>query len=267
MPSFTAGDGLHLAYCVDDFTDPWKHRPTILMLHSAIGSARRMARMVPGLARHWRVVRLDLRGHGESEVPPDSMPLGMPRLVADVAEALNHLGIEAAHLVGNAMGGCVAQSFALAAPARVLSLSLFASLPGLRNSQVGTWPERIERLGLRAFMAESIGERFVAEQADPAFIEWFLDECARGDAHFVARYVAMMATLDWSDQLGRISCPTLLVVPGAETIGRFAAYYHMRDALPDARLLVYEGMAHNICDAAPDRCAADVAAFLRERFG
>jgi 3-oxoadipate enol-lactonase len=266
MPSLTTSDGLRLAWCVDDFTDPWKSPATVLMLHSAMGSARRMARMVPALARRWRVVRLDLRGHGGSEIPPEDPALGMPRLVADVAELLNHLGVEAAHLVGIAMGGCVAQSFALAAPARVLSLSLFASLPGLRNSQVAGWLPRIARLGLRAFMAESIAERFDLARTDPALIEWFLDDCARCDAHFIARYIGLMAGLDWSEQLPRIACPTLLVVPGAETIGRFAAYQDMHETMPDARLLVHEGMPHNICDADPDRCAADVAAFLRERF-
>src|ERR1019366_8930758 len=150
MPSLRTSDGLRLAYCVDDFTDPWKSPGTVLMLHSAMGSARRMARMVPALARHWRVVRLDLRGHGQSQVPPDDPALSMPRLVADVAELLNHLRIEAAHVVGNAMGGCVAQSFALAAPARVRSLCLFASLPGLRNSPVQDWLPRMARQGLRA---------------------------------------------------------------------------------------------------------------------
>jgi 3-oxoadipate enol-lactonase len=62
--NFTTSDGLRLAYDYDDFTDPWRPAPTVLLLHAAMGSARRYFAWVPHLARDYRVVRLDLRGHG-----------------------------------------------------------------------------------------------------------------------------------------------------------------------------------------------------------
>ena len=64
--TFTASDGLKLAYYVDDNTDPWADAPTLLMLHAAMGNAQRFYAWVPMLSRHYRVVRLDLRGHGNS---------------------------------------------------------------------------------------------------------------------------------------------------------------------------------------------------------
>src|SRR5438067_7385038 len=99
--NFTASDGLSLAYYTDDFTDPWKRAPTLLLLHAAMGSARRYFGWVPYLCRDYRVVRLDLRGHGESQVPPPEQPLALDRLVRDVAELLDHLGVGSAHIVGN----------------------------------------------------------------------------------------------------------------------------------------------------------------------
>ncbi len=65
MESFTASDGARLAYYIDDFTDPWKQAPTLLLLHAAMGSARRYYAWVPrarpplsggadGSARAWR---------------------------------------------------------------------------------------------------------------------------------------------------------------------------------------------------------------------
>src|SRR5215472_12171832 len=103
--NFNASDGLSLAYYVDDFTDPWKKAPTLLLLHAAMGSARRYFAWVPHLAREWRVVRLDLRGHGQSQVPPADQPLTLDRLVLDVAELLDHLELPQAHVVGNSAGG------------------------------------------------------------------------------------------------------------------------------------------------------------------
>ena len=69
MESFVASDGMRLAYVIDDFTDPWKRAPTLLLLHAAMGSARRYFAWVPKLAGDYRVVRLDLRGHGGSQMP------------------------------------------------------------------------------------------------------------------------------------------------------------------------------------------------------
>ena len=51
MESFTASDGARLAYYIDDFTDPWKQVPTMLLLHAAMGSAKRYFGWVPRLAR------------------------------------------------------------------------------------------------------------------------------------------------------------------------------------------------------------------------
>ena len=53
--TFTASDGLELAYYVDDNTDPWADAPTLLMLHAAMGNAQRFYAWVPTLSRHYRV--------------------------------------------------------------------------------------------------------------------------------------------------------------------------------------------------------------------
>ena len=41
VETFKASDGMQLAYYIDDFTDPWKRAPILLLLHAAMGSARR----------------------------------------------------------------------------------------------------------------------------------------------------------------------------------------------------------------------------------
>ena len=224
---FTASDGLRLAYFIDDFTDPWTRPATLLLLHAAMGHARRFYAWVPRLSRHYRVVRMDLRGHGESQVPPAEPALSMARLVADTRELLDHLGCARVHIVGNSAGGYVAQQLAMASPERVQSLMLFGSTPGLKNSQALTWIPRVARDGLRKFLADTISDRFPAN-ADPRHVAWFLDEAAKNDTAYIARFVTLMASLEWSDQLHRITCPTLVVYPGAETVGSTHNYDAMR---------------------------------------
>ena len=144
MPHFTTSDGLQIAYHVDDFTDPWTAPPALLLLHAAIGHSRRFYAWVPRLSRHYRVVRMDLRGHGGSSVPAADLPLTMGRLVGDTIELLDHLAIGRAHIVGNSAGGYIAQNLAMSAPERVLSLMLFGSTPGLKHSQAATqWLPRV----------------------------------------------------------------------------------------------------------------------------
>jgi pimeloyl-ACP methyl ester carboxylesterase len=264
MQHFTASDRVSLAFEIDDFTNPWEPAPTVLLLHAAMGSRRRYFGWVPYLARHYRVVRLDLRGHGDSQVPPAQPPLTLERLVADVAELLDHLGCDSAHVVGNSAGGYLGQQLAMTQPQRVRSLCLFGSTPGLKNSQAPSWIPQIQAKGIRGFLADTIRDR-LPEDASPGHVEWFLDEAAKNDPAYIARFVLLMASYDWSGEVERIKCPTLVVIPGGETVGSLDNYEPYR-RLGDVEFKTYDGLPHNICDAVPDRCAADVADFLRRRF-
>jgi 3-oxoadipate enol-lactonase len=263
MERFVTSDGLGLSYYTDDFTNPWRPAATVLLLHAAMGSARRYFGWVPHLGRDYRVVRLDLRGHGASQVPPPAEALTLERLTRDVEELLDHLGCAAAHIVGNSAGGYLGQQLAMTRPQRVKSLSLFGSTPGLKNSQAPSWIPRIQAKGLRGFLAETIRDRLPAD-ADPGLVEWFLDEAAKNDPAYIGKFVLLMASYDWSGEVERIKCPTLVVVPGAETVGSIENYQPFR-RLKDVEFKTYEGMPHNICDAVPDRCAVDVREFLRRR--
>jgi pimeloyl-ACP methyl ester carboxylesterase len=208
---------------------------------------------------------MDLRGHGESQVPPAYPELTMDRLVADVQELLDELDCGVVHVVGNSAGGYVGQNLAMQAPERVRSLILFGSTPGLKNSQAHTWLPRVAKEGLRNFLAATIEDRF-PHGHDREHVEWFLDEAGKNDTAYIGRFVGLMTTLWWADELPRIQCPTLLVMPGAETVGSTQNYEIMRSKIPDCELIAYEGLPHNICDIAPDRCADDILAFLRRRF-
>jgi pimeloyl-ACP methyl ester carboxylesterase len=266
MPRVTASDGCGIAYTVDDFTDPWKPAATLFLLHSAMSSSRRMAAMVPYFARRYRVVRMDLRGHGASDVPSPDQPLTLARLTQDLRELMDHLDVPQAHLLGASGGGYLAQQLAIHDPERVASILLFASRPGFRDSKGAAWIPEMERIGLRAFIAGTIDDRLPVAEVSPAQIEWFLDEIARNDAGFVKRFILYMTTQYWMADLARIRCPTLIVAPGGDAIGNASAYADMQRLIPDSELVVYAGAHHNITDYLPDRCAHDAVAFLSRRF-
>src|SRR5882757_2537193 len=115
----------------------------------------------------------------------------------------------------------------------------------------------MERIGLRAFIAETLDERLPLKELSQAQIDWFLDEIARNDEAFVKRFVLYMTTQYWMDDIAKITCPTLLVAPAGDAIGNASAYAHMQKLIKGSELVVYDTANHNICDYLADRCAQD----------
>ena len=221
--TFSTADGLQLAYYVDDFTDPWRKPDTVLLLHAAMGNSRRWFQWVPPLSRHYRVVRLDLRGHGNSQIPKPTDDFSLSLLVSDALALLDLVGADRAHIVGNSAGGYVSQQLAINHPNRVKSLALFGSTPGLKNSHAPTWIPRIKQIGLKQFLADTIDERFDAS-ADPDLVKWFIEQAGSNDAAFIARFILHMCTHDFMNEVSAIKAPTLIVAAGKEKIGHASAY-------------------------------------------
>ncbi len=264
MAHLTSSDGVRLAYRVDDFSDPWRENPIpILMLHPAMSAYRRWYGWLPILARRFPVISPELRGHGSSDLPPDALPFSLERLVQDALEVLDHLGVARAHVIGLSAGGYVGQRMAIENPGRVATLSLFASTPGLLGTQAATWPARIAAMGLEPFIRSTATDRF-GPDVDPALVDWFCRQTGSNDPAYLGRFVTHMASRNWSEDLPRIGCPTLLVAPGNEPIGSSNHYEDMAKVIPQAELVVFEGMAHNIGDAAPERCAQEALRFIEQ---
>lgn len=264
MQTFTSRDGMKIAYYVDDFTDPWVKPDTLLLLHAAMGNAERWFKWVPPLARKYRVVRMELRGHGASQMPKPEQDFSLAQLVGDALELLDRLGVRSAHVVGNSAGGYVSQQLAIHHGERVRTLALFGATPGLKNSHAATWIPLVKERGLRKFLADTIHERFDAT-ADPRLVEWFLDQAGSNDPAFVARFVLHMTTHEFMDDLVKIRCPTLIVAAGKEQIGHASAYGEMQKRIKGSELKLYDTAGHNICDGYADRCIEDVLAFLKKQ--
>lgn len=263
---FTASDGKPIAYYVDDFSPPWKATQTLLLMHSAMGNSQRFFSMVPDLAKQYRVVRFDLRGHGASHLPRPEEPFSLARLTQDAIELLDRVGAKQAHIVGNSAGGYVAQRIAIEHPERALSLVTYGSTPGLSHEALA-WLPRVAKEGLTPFLADTIAMRFDLKSTDPALVQWFLKQTGENDPAFIGRFITEMARHAWGPELAKVRCPTLVVYPGEETVGGTDGYEPYRTYTKDVKLIAYDHLPHNICDMVPDRCVADLLAFLKERFG
>src|SRR5512146_2126088 len=94
MPTFRPSQDLNMHYEVDDFTDPWRQPETILLLHGNAESGLAWYAWVPDLARHYRVVRPDMRGFGQSTPVPADFPWTIDVPIDDFVALMDQLGIE-----------------------------------------------------------------------------------------------------------------------------------------------------------------------------
>lgn len=261
---FTTSDGIELRYEVDDFTPPWSKPETIILLHAAMGSSRRFHHWVPALAGRYRVVRLDLRGHGASQASPKET-VTIDRLALDFVELMDHLKLDKAHVVGSSTGGIVAMRAALNHSDRFSSLTSYVAIPGLAPSvhhvDYEDWKKGLVREGVEPFLKRTAKQRFHLDRHDPGFVDWFCRESGRNDAAFLADFVHMMTGFDFSDRLVEISCPCLFVVASNDPVHSMENYEVLK-RVPDHRFVVFEDMPHNITDAVPERCIAELLPFL-----
>jgi pimeloyl-ACP methyl ester carboxylesterase len=112
--------GVKIHYRVDGDGEP------VVLIHGfAINGTTQwvLPGIVKSLAKDFRVITIDNRGHGLSEKPHDATMYGL-ELVEDVARLLDHLKIDKAHIVGYSMGGLIALKFVITHPERVISATL-----------------------------------------------------------------------------------------------------------------------------------------------
>lgn len=110
------------------YTDEGKGEPVILLHGFAVNSDLnwRLPGIHEALCPHFRVIAMDLRGHGLSDKPHEPEAYGL-RMVEDIATLMDALGIERAHLAGYSLGGLLALKFAAAHPQRVQTLCVLGA--------------------------------------------------------------------------------------------------------------------------------------------
>lgn len=125
MPDTTISGSVHVngADFHYDLAGP-ASRPPLVLLHAGICDRRMWDDQLPALAAHYRVLRYDLRGFGQT-----GPAVGPYSHAADLAGVLDALGLERAALIGCSKGGSTALDFALLHPERVSALVLVCSSP------------------------------------------------------------------------------------------------------------------------------------------
>ena len=237
--------------------------PPLLVLHGFTGSTESMEGVAAGLRDTFRGVRLDLVGHGRSDAPglssasPGSPePYTMESCVAQVAGALDALGIPQAHVLGYSMGGRVGLALCAWRPERVRSALLIGASAGLeeagaraaRRRQDEALAERIEREGLERFVDWWMELPLFASQRrlGEAALARARAQRLSNRAHGLAQSLRGMGTgaqPALHARLPSLRVPILLVAGSLDA--KFAAIASdLASRLPDARAQLVPGAGH-----------------------
>ena len=153
--------------------------PTLLFINSIATTRELWARQVPRLAKSFRVITYDARGHGFSQVTAGDYTI--EQLGRDALAVLDNAGAESAHVCGISLGGITAMWMGVHAPRRVRSLVLANT--AARIGSVEMWSERI------AF----VKQQGMATLADLTMPRWFTEGFRAREPHTIEQFRSMIA--------------------------------------------------------------------------
>lgn len=216
--------------------------PVVVLIH-AIGTSLMMwDPQVEALELQHRVVRLDLRGHGDSPAP--SGPYSLADLSSDVVRVLDHLEVERASICGLSLGGMVGLWIAANHPARIDRLVAVCVVA--KPASPDAWLERarLVRQGGTSTVSDLVVERWGYADRDPETGRLIRTMLAATPPEGYASCCEAIATMDLRPDLPQIVVPTLLLAGREDPAAPPSAALDMATSMPDARVEIVEGAAH-----------------------
>jgi pimeloyl-ACP methyl ester carboxylesterase len=249
-----------MAYEDHWFGEPWIVPETVVMVHGNSESSRAWTCWVPHLARHYRVVRPDLPGYGQSP-EPSGYGWSAPELASDLGLFMDALKLETCHLIGAKYGGSACMRLAIDQPHRLSSLCLFGS--PVRGSGSGN-TDLIREKGVRQWAEETMRSR-LGSAASEAQVEWWTNGLM-GKTGKLAAISASSSRIDMelADELPRIAAPTLIVTTRESGLQSVEAVERYARQIKNAKVIVMPGDSYHIAAAEPDQCAQHALTFIQQ---
>jgi 3-oxoadipate enol-lactonase len=234
-------NGIETNYVVEG-EGPW-----LVMSHSLASNLTMWDAQARLLARNFKVLRYDTRGHGGSSAPPG--PYTLDQLAGDAKALFDELGITRAHWVGLSMGGMIGETFALEHPGVFQSMVLADTTARRLPNAAEMWGERIriaQTQGMDALVESTLARWFTEpfRQSRKDVMERIGGHIRNTPVAGFAGCCEAIAKVDVLDRLHEIRCPTLVIV-GEQDHGTPPEMARAIAAnLPGAQLVIIPSAAH-----------------------
>jgi pimeloyl-ACP methyl ester carboxylesterase len=248
----------------------------IVLIHGSNASLHTWEPWVKRLGSDYRIISLDLPGHGLTGTHP-SGNYDYPVFVDVVDKVMLKLGIQRAVIGGNSMGGGVTWMYALSHPEKVDGLILvdaagapqwkaksvpigfrLARMPVVNNLMLYVSPRSIFEKSLKASIS-------VKSLADTAMVDryWELNRYPGNRAATLRRFsLAHNSHPATPEKLAAIKAPVMIMWGEEDSLIPVSSAKWFADALPGAKTIIYPKVGHIPMEEVPDRSAADVKAWV-----
>lgn len=240
-------------------------KPLVLFLHGLGSSLQDWELQIPYFAAEYRVLTVDIRGHGRSGKPAG--PYAMRQFAQDVVTLMDALKIDKAHLVGLSMGGMIAFQMAADYPERILTMTIANSGPAVVATTIkdrfNVWMRFfiVRALGMKK-MGETLAKRLFVRPEEEALRQTFIQRWAENDPR--AYLDAMRAIVGWSvvDKLGDMTMPTL-VLASDQDYTPVAIKESYAKQMPNASVKVLPDSHHAVAVERPELFNEAVHGFIQ----
>jgi pimeloyl-ACP methyl ester carboxylesterase len=254
-------------------------KPTVVLLHGAMSSIQSWAGWMPALATSFRVVAMDLPGHGLTG-ETGAQDYSRAGMVAFVRFVLRSLGEKRVALIGHSMGGGVAAEYAEQYPDEVWALVLIDSagvhIAGRPETEAAKLAHnRVTRAVLPWIMPKwELARALRKMYGDPSRVTnelvdriGELERFPGNRAGLIGHYRAPSDDAVVEAGLPALGVPVLIEWGALDTVQPRAAAERFQRQIPGAQLVVYPGVGHNVIEEAPVVSERDAAAFLSSAEG
>jgi (E)-2-((N-methylformamido)methylene)succinate hydrolase len=239
--------------------------PAVMLIHGVGADASSWDPIAASLADDFRVLRLDLRGHGRSgHIDGD---LTLDDFVRDVMDALDDAGVAKAHIVGFSLGGMIAQALALQHAERVDRLVLLSAVAGRTEQERERVRQRLEILrteGIAAITGAAQERWFTPEfiARHPELVEARMAQLQQNHAPSYRAAYTVFSLSDLGERLHGIRHRTLVATgehdQGSNT--RMARFMH--EQIKGSALHILPRLRHSVLVEAPDNVTALLRGFF-----
>lgn len=233
----------------------------LVFVHGWTANRHRWDHQIAHFAAGRRVIRLDLRGHGESG---GAGVRTIAELARDVLALLDHLKVERFVLIGHSMGGMISQTIALSHPERVESMVLVSSISRMTYSRGRGLLMGVSTLvPYKLFIAANI-QRAFAPGYPREEIRAYTRASAGTPREVVMTLYGAMRAFDVLDRVGEIRTPTLLIHGYHDIQLPVKQVLRMAKAYPDAEVRIIDA-GHELPVEKPAELTATLDRFLTAR--
>lgn len=249
--------------------------PTLVLLHGVASSLHTWDDWVKRLAPHYRILRIDMPGHGLTGSDPTVERYQISYMVDKLEKFLNKLSVDDIYLAGNSLGGYVAWNYALHRPDRVKKMVLidsagfpqempfimsFAALPVIGEMSSFMMPKFIVNMNVDAAYGDDDKVR------DKLTQRYFDLTMRQGNREALVNVFRMMKEQSQNPHLGdrvkEVKTPTLLMWGDQDEWVPLEVMKKFEQALPNSQTIVYEGVGHMPMEELPVQTSRDAHGFF-----